>query len=533
MARLQEKRVYWPLAILICLAALVLRLTGISFGYPLPIHPDEPKLVETALTILNTRDPNPHFFDYPSLNIYIQAFIFAFMKILKTIFMPRAEILPIHYYMAGRAFVSALSAATVLFTMETARRLFHPAAGLLAGTLLAVWPLHVANSYTATVDAPVAFWCVLATLASSFILMGSSRRLYYILSGVFVGLAISSKYTALIAAAPLLVSHVYAVRNKQGKLLDSNIILGLLAIPIAFLLTTPYAVLDPMPFIKALRFEAWHYRTGHPGAESNTWFSYDHYIRILWDEGRSAIPLFLSSLGLLITLRSDRVKALLVISTPLFLFLVVGSYKVFFARNIVAVLPYASIFAGTGTFLLWRRALRIMKAGNRQRWIAQGALLILLFAFSYSVGLNTVYAVTEIREATLPDTRWVCLNWITRNLPAGTSIGREHYTPPVEDFSDRFRAEYLGYYAVVRSPNQVNHVEYMIISSGDYGRFFADRERYQAEAEAYKSFMRKHELIHECAPQPGIMIGPTIQVYRLGENSSSAPSQQEVEANGL
>src|SRR2546430_17706779 len=36
-----------------------------------------------------------------------------------------------------------------------------------------------------------------------------------------------------------------------------------------FVLTTPFAVLDPPPFLRSLHVVAQHYAQGHPGAEGN------------------------------------------------------------------------------------------------------------------------------------------------------------------------------------------------------------------------------------------------------------------------
>jgi len=53
----------------------ILRFTGLRFGFPHTVaRPDEEVIVDTALGVL--RDPNPHFFDWPSLFIYVLSFVF-------------------------------------------------------------------------------------------------------------------------------------------------------------------------------------------------------------------------------------------------------------------------------------------------------------------------------------------------------------------------------------------------------------------------------------------------------------------------
>ncbi|MFN2286438.1 MAG: glycosyl transferase family 39, partial [Anaerolineae bacterium] len=53
--------------------ALFLRLWRLDFGMELPYlaHTDEPTQYNPAINILKTGDLNPHFFNYPSLTIYL------------------------------------------------------------------------------------------------------------------------------------------------------------------------------------------------------------------------------------------------------------------------------------------------------------------------------------------------------------------------------------------------------------------------------------------------------------------------------
>jgi hypothetical protein len=53
-------KVAWAFMLMLLIATFILRLTNIWFGYPLPVHPDEPVLVNTALNISVTGDLNPY-----------------------------------------------------------------------------------------------------------------------------------------------------------------------------------------------------------------------------------------------------------------------------------------------------------------------------------------------------------------------------------------------------------------------------------------------------------------------------------------
>jgi hypothetical protein len=61
----------WLLLSLVLCIAYFLRIFGIKLGLPYPWAFDEPFVMHTALRILKTGDYNPHFFNYPSLIIYL------------------------------------------------------------------------------------------------------------------------------------------------------------------------------------------------------------------------------------------------------------------------------------------------------------------------------------------------------------------------------------------------------------------------------------------------------------------------------
>jgi hypothetical protein len=63
----------WALlaAALIIAGAFVLRMWGIRGGLPYVDHPDEPNPINYVVQMLKTGDLNPHFFQKPSLYVYM------------------------------------------------------------------------------------------------------------------------------------------------------------------------------------------------------------------------------------------------------------------------------------------------------------------------------------------------------------------------------------------------------------------------------------------------------------------------------
>jgi 4-amino-4-deoxy-L-arabinose transferase-like glycosyltransferase len=494
--------------------AFAIRFKGVWFGYPLPVHPDEPLLVESALRIIATGNLNPHFFSYPTLNIYIQALIYQVIQFLGFIFLDRSpsEIPTIWYYLAGRTFNVLLSILTIIVTYTIGKRLFSPLAGLVAGVFLTFSYLHIVNSYLLTVDTTVAFWTSLATLMAVLIYSEGKNTKYYLLGGIFVGLAISSKYTAFVSVAPLLIAH-YTKSHARKDWIDKNVIMYLIAIPVVFLITSPYVLLDFDSFMAEIESLAATYRSGHPGAQSDTVTSYYLYGEYLFAQGYGIVPMVFAGFGLIWLLRNAPWKAAIIAATPIFLYIFIGRYKVFFPRNIVATVPFLSLLSGAFVVLGYRALMeRLLILSKRWRAIVINLALVLILLAC--VWQQAVLAVNHIEKITLPDTRWVSLIWIEKNLPPSSRIGREHYTPPVEMYTEKFNAVYLGFFGAIKQPNVARNLDFIIVSSGDYLRFLWQRDIYPEESKAYLEFFESHELVKEFIPDNEKLGGPRISIYR-------------------
>jgi len=511
------KKIYRYLILIIIILAFFIRFKGIWFGYPLPLHPDEQVIVENALRMLATGDINPHFFNYPTFNIYLQTGVYSFVNLINQIFFdtPVNEVREINYYLSGRLFNVLLSTITIYIIYEIGRRLVDPIAGLASACFIGASFLHISNSFTVTVDSPVAFWLSLSTLMAVLIYTKGKENLYYLMGGIFVGLAISSKYISFLGVAPILVAH-YKASCTDKHFFDTNIIIYLLVIPTAFFITSPYVILDYKPFFEALRFESHHYRTGHPGAEASGDTSFYLYGKYLTTMGYGFLPILFSSFGLIWFLKKDPWKAALLLSTPLLLFVFVGQYKVFFPRNIVAVIPFLSLFSGAFIFALYEWLKSALSGWEKFHWITATSTIVFVIALLFfSIGDQVTQAYQYIQTITLPDTRWESVQWIKDHMPTGSHIGREGFTPPIEKYTEQFHVSYLGWIAVVSNPEELKNLDYMIVSSYDYGPFLNSESKYPKEASIYNSFFKNNQLIYELIPDGITLGGPKISIYKI------------------
>ena len=519
------RRVYMVIIWVIMSAAFLLRFKGIWFGYPLRVHPDEPFIVNSALNMMKSHSLHPNTFLYPSLNIYLQAVTYCALNIYNFIAgYSIKDIAIIDYCLAGRTITVLLSVATIYITYEIGKRLLNETIGILAAFFVCTSHLHLANSYTITVDSPVAFWTSLSMLMAVQIYKYGEKKNYYLLAGIFAGFAVSSKYTAIFAILPMVIAHIYRVKKKLPKdWIDGNLICGLIVVPVAFIITTPYAVLDMEGFIKALEFQRREYDYGHAGFESSGNSSLLLYLSSLSKEGYGIVPTMFACIGLIWLLIKDHWKALIIIIFPFALVLFVGQYKTFFMRNVVAVIPFIAILTGVAIYNIAKVIIQktvICSTSKNYNLIIMTIIAVITIGVSYA---STNKSINELRKKTLSDTRWVATRWILANFTTKLKIAREYYTPPIEEYSTNYLVTKFGIGDVVEPGKKdvLANQDYVILSSHVYDRFINYPKKYPAMAERYNKFFKDHELVKEFLPDWQMTGGPTIRIYKINSGGAA------------
>jgi 4-amino-4-deoxy-L-arabinose transferase-like glycosyltransferase len=491
-------------------AGFLLRARGTTFGFPLTVHPDEPAVVERAVEMVATGDPNPHFFNYPTAPIYLQALVVA---ALQPAAVEASDLPAVDLYLWGRLLTALMAALTILAAAWlayelTSARFRGPLAPLAAAALVASSSLHVAHSFLITVDVPMTLWVVLAAVMAVRIGRGDPGWRSYLAAAVFVGLAVGTRYTAVLAVVPVLFAHALRCGRPSTALASPKLWGFAAGAALVFLATTPYALLDLGTFWGDVQSEARHYATGHPGYESSG-VSFGFYADTLL-AGVGIVAMILALAGCVALLQRDRRALVAAVGFPVLYFVLVGAYPVRFDRHAVALVPFAAALGGVGL------AAMVDALGNDEttalpRRLGRAlAVALTVLVFASAVG-QASRAWTHVHDVTLPDTRWLAKEWVEENLPAGSRVAREHYTPPLD--RSRFAVTELGYFGLSEGI-PLGH-DYALASSDDFGRFFAHPERYPRRVAGYTRFFSTQELVKEFVPDGRTCTGPVIQVYTV------------------
>ena len=439
--------------------AAALRLVGVGYGLPFPLlSPDEQSIVPRAWKMVHGGGLDPHWFDYPSLLLYLLAPFQAW------------EHQP--SYLAARLVVVVLALGAVAAAWWLGSRAYGETAGAIAAVAVAVATTEVAYSRMAVTDVPL----TLGVTASLALLVSGRIEL----GGLAAGLATSFKYPGIFLLVPLAVA---------GYRQPRRLALGLAAAAAAFCATSPFFVAH---FGSAVN-NAYHVqklaRQGWLG------FEHDHaapieFLSRLW-EGLGPM-LLVCGLGLVLALTHRRRTDLILASFVLVYFLDLCMLGAHYDRYVLPLVPPLAVLAG------------------RVRSLAPVTLLLLVVPLTWTI--------RDDRRLTKTDTREVAHTWVERHLPPGARLAADPSLPPFEGF--RVLKLRLPLPQEQRpDPNRDltrlrnEGVRYAIVTGAVADRVLAARAHYPKETAFYKQLTTLSKRLYY-VKEDGLN-GPWVAVYRL------------------
>jgi hypothetical protein len=409
----------------ILLAAAIVRIFAIDFC--LPSHycrPDEEAVGSVVMRVL-ARDLNPHWFDWPSLFMYLTALslvlIFKIGNVLgwyrgEYHFLQLLTADPAPVYLAARLLSAAAGVLTVWLLYRTARRWFGHLEALVAAAFLALAFLHVRDSHfgvtdvTATCLGMASFACTVRFHAHP----GTREALPAALLG---GLAASTKYNAALLLVPAFVSQVLEVvdarREGRPPLADLRSCRFLGAFALAFALGTPYALLDPAGFGGGLARVAAHLRSGH-GVDLGAGWLYHLAVSLRYAVGWPVLLAGLIGMAWLAWRRPR--EALLLFAFPLALYAAAGSGRTVFVRYIIPVIPFVCISAAVAVDAAVRRVAEVAGLSARAAGATTAAVAALAVIPSAA---NLAWFDAVVGRL---DNRVIAARWLDQHVPRGASL---------------------------------------------------------------------------------------------------------------
>jgi hypothetical protein len=459
VARVNGPRGSAALAAILALAA-ALRLVGIEYGLPFGglLNPDEQNIVPRAWAMVHGVGPDPHWFEYPTLLLYVLAPFQAWQDDPS--------------YLTARLIVVAFGVAAVAAAWWLGRVAYGRTAGLVAAAAVAVETIGVAYSHMAVTDVPMT-----ALIAASLALAVTGRLE---LAGLAAGLAASAKYPAVFLVVPLVVAG-WGRWRRLGY--------SLAAAVAAFLATSPYVLVHP--------HEAWEDATRVQRLARDGWLGFEHdsfalfsFTGKLWEGFGPALAIGVA--GLVLALRR-RTRTDLILASFVLAYLVdLLTLRAHFDRYVLPLVPALAALAG------------------RQRVLAPLTLGLLI--------VPLVWAIGDDVRVTRTDTRAVAHDWIVAHVPPHARIAAESSTPPLEGHPIVGLAlpgpgRPFDHDRVV-SRLRAQGVRYALVTGAIADRVLAARDRYPREARFYDQLRAQAKRVYHVEPGHGLT-GPWVSLYRL------------------
>jgi 4-amino-4-deoxy-L-arabinose transferase-like glycosyltransferase len=415
-----EKTGIFLLAILAI--AAVVRYWGIDFGLPhTQCKPDEEFI--TNIIFSPSRSFHPGAFNYPSFYKYFLLVFYTFYFLLGMITGKYTSMIdcftdyyinPTDFYLINRYLVAFLGTFTVFIVYRISRDLFNKKTAIISSLFLSLAYLHVRDSHFGCVDVPQTFFIMCAVL---FTVRSYNEKTSknYVLAGIFAGLATSTKYAGILSIAPMLAVHLFNILDLEGKkcklFFNRPLLFFIVAFVGAFLLGTPFCLIDWSNFVSDFMFEMRHLAKGHYITLGIGWWyhlSFSLFYGLGW-------PLLMVSIaGIMILIKTNLKKAILLFSFPLIYYFSAGKGYTVFLRYMIPVIPFLCISAAIFTIYISEKLPGHFRPGIKDSLVFSLGLLILYPSICNAIHFNRLMAKK--------DNRLIATEWIYENLPAGSSV---------------------------------------------------------------------------------------------------------------
>lgn len=534
----QSEKVTILYLLLIIIIAATGRLHNIDFGLPSLWDDDEPFFLMFGLKLLKNQAINPGWFGHPgTTTIYLIALTTAGTYGLGNLF---GSWTGTHEFIAAiygdpalimvpqRVMIVIPSLISVWLTYRIGDRIYSARAGLLAAAILALSPLHIELSQLVRTDVQMTMW-VMLSVYMALPLGDAYRQRALVGSSAVAGIACATKWPgALILLVPIAL-----VLGREGLGIEKawRIAVAVGTAIATLLLVSPYILLDYRTVLQNVLVEG---RPRHLSQTSNgPADTLSSYVLEVLPAAMGWPVLLLAAIGLALVLtRRCSARLAIPIAIPVLTFLgLISAQSIMWPRWTLPMLPFLAIAAGAVLASASRRIAQHNGAASTATFLLGSVFLLLPVAVgAWNSGVERSN-----------DTRDLALEWVSRNVPANSSIAVE--TPAIPllkgPWPVRFPLGDLGcidprkamtgqieYDDVARAtgdrininlstvlPRRLSSCKADFIIVNELDRYVAEAAHYPDELANYRSLLAGMHQVATFAPSKGRFGGPTVRIF--------------------
>jgi len=496
------------LSLVLCFTGLDHEVAGRDFG-------DEGIYRATAERVNQEGQVLRPWFVYPHLLFYLDAVALW----IAGLFQPAVDLLARLVYgvhgelpvatLVTRSVTALLGALLPWPVFVTARRVAGEGAAVAGAALAALSPLAVALAHLNLSDVASGFFAALAVAQASALLDRETRR-DYLLAGLSAGLAAGAKYpaglVAVAVAAPWLRRRLVERRMGWGLLWAAGAALA------AFLATTP----SLLAFPEAAFGGGADVLFGVRQYADRGWTGVVRGSNSLYYGGQLVaafgVPALVLGVGGLAGLgRRELARLAWLLPFPLLHGALLLGLEMAVERNLLPVLGAVAAVLGCGLAGCWQLLGRLPLPRR-----ARGAVGALLAA--RVLAWPAWATAAEVIRLARPTTREEAAAWIERNLPPGSFLVQEAYTPGL---APEWRFPARRPRSAARIPLEEledGAYDFLFLAGGSYNRFLRPRNLEDPALEhfaaRYRELFARYESVREWRPGR-FQEGSELRLFRL------------------
>lgn len=201
----------------------------------------------TALSQLSWQSFNPNFFAYGQFPLYLGFFTLKLLNLTNT-FTSSIYIL--------RLYSAIFSIFSLILIYSLSQKLFNQKFSYLVVLFSILNPGLIQLSHYGTTESFLIFIFLLQIYFSINIFDRKSNLIYYLLSGIFSGVAVSTKLSSLIFMGPIfLVTLMNFLRQKNKIQILFNFFVLIIFTLLFYYLSSPYNIINKSDYLSAMSYE--------------------------------------------------------------------------------------------------------------------------------------------------------------------------------------------------------------------------------------------------------------------------------------
>lgn len=515
----------WIIPIAIYLIALLVRVIGLKFSFPLLTHHDEKSIIDPLIQMSRNHTLDSGIYDRPDQFMF--SVLFGYLNLLSKIFFHKnfgwAYIEdPLFFYFHARLVVAVIGSFVPVLAWKIGKLFKGIDFSLPAAFLTCFYPPYIVHSHYITADVAITMFSM-AVIMFCLLFLQKKKWIWLLLACITVAVNALEKYPGILSYGIVLVtiaifsfSRENADHSKKWREFLAGILITLSIVAISMFLFAPHLFFKLDQVREAITIEA---RSTHLGADNLNWLgNMLFYLKELVKSGGWIV--ILSGIAGLVFSVFSRQPSMLLLYFGAGYWVALSKLGLHWERWSLPMMITPLMLAAFGFSKLWE----VIKQRRTVRLIAMIPLGV--FAFVYALnGFTTSVLLTW------QDTRVVALQFIEENQITEENSAFEGYTP----FVPRIVKSIFDFN--FEDPGQI---DFVILSSNMYKRYEAEPARYLSENAYYAALRSKATLIAEfrASKKPetpleqlavlgdyltnilkgsktAYITGPTIQIYQL------------------